>query len=84
MRYHRPEGRSLRATSPGHTPTSAEEIAQQCPAWQAADPAAIDLFAAVLTALWGEIAQQQSDEPWKQQLAISAQHWHEHRSPVAV
>lgn len=64
----------------GHSPVSAEDVARQCPAWENADPAAIDLFAAALTTLWGDIALDQSDEPWKQTLALSARQWHEHRS----
>ena len=64
----------------GHSPASAEEIARQCPAWEDADPAAIDLFASALTALWSEITRDQPGELWKQALAVSAQQWHEHRS----
>jgi hypothetical protein len=64
----------------GHSPASAEDVARQCPAWQDADPAAIDLFASALTTLWDDIALDQSGEPWKQTLAASARQWHEHRS----
>jgi hypothetical protein len=64
----------------GHSPASAEEVARQCPAWEDADPAAIDRFASTLTALWSGIARDQPGEPWKQALAVSAQKWHEHRS----
>jgi hypothetical protein len=64
----------------GHTPASAEDIAQQCPAWADADPAAIDVFASALTALWRDIARDQPDEKWKQSLAASARQWHEYRS----
>ncbi|HEX3788604.1 MAG TPA: phosphotransferase [Pseudonocardiaceae bacterium] len=64
----------------GHSPASAEDVARQCPAWDDADPAAIDLFAYALTTLWGEIGRDQPNEPWKQALAASARQWHEHRS----
>ncbi|MEW2507602.1 hypothetical protein AB0878_44800 [Amycolatopsis sp. NPDC047767] len=64
----------------GHPPESAEDIARQCPAWRDADPAAINLFARGLTAMWEEIAQDQPDEEWKQTLAASARQWFEHRS----
>lgn len=64
----------------GHSPTSAEEIARECPAWADADPAAVDVFVAALTAMWGEIARDQPDEQWKQALAHAAQQWKDHRS----
>jgi Phosphotransferase enzyme family len=68
----------------GHSPTSAEEVARQCPAWRNADTAAIDLFASALTRLWTAIASDQPDEPWKQALAKSAQQWSEHRSAAVI
>ncbi|HEY1570148.1 MAG TPA: hypothetical protein VGG05_02305 [Pseudonocardiaceae bacterium] len=68
----------------GHSPTSAEEVARQCPAWHNADTAAIDLFASALTRLWTGIASDQPDEPWKQALAKSAQQWSEHRSAAVI
>lgn len=64
----------------GHSPASAEEVAQEFPAWVEAHPAAIDLFASALTSLWGEIARDQPTETWKQTLAASARQWQEHRS----
>lgn len=68
-----------RLIAKGHSPASAEDVARQVPAWEEADPAAIDLFASALTTLWSEIARDQQNEPWKQALAASAQQWHEHR-----
>jgi hypothetical protein len=59
----------------GHRPASAEEVARHCPAWDDTDPAAIDVFASALTALWDEVARDQPDEAWKQALAASARHW---------
>lgn len=64
----------------GHDPANAEDVARQCPAWQQADPTAIDVFASALATLWDEIALDPSAEPWKQTLALSARQWHEHRS----
>lgn len=64
----------------GHSPASAEQVTRGCPAWENADPAAIDLFASALTAVWADIAQGQPDERWKQDLAASARQWYEHRS----
>jgi hypothetical protein len=64
----------------GHSPASAEEVARQCPAWEHADPAAIDLFASALTVLWADIARDQWGEPWKRALALSARRWQDHRS----
>lgn len=64
----------------GHSPVSAEELARQCPAWDNADPAAIDLFASALATLWSEIDQDQPGVQWTQALAASARRWHKHRS----
>jgi len=68
----------------GHSPASAEDVARECPAWEDADPAAIDLFASALTRLWSEISQDQPGEQWKRALAVSAQQWHEHRSAAMI
>ncbi len=43
--------------SGGHTAHEAERQASRLPAFQAADPAHIDLFAAANVRLWDEIAQ---------------------------
>lgn len=67
----------------GHDPAGAEQVARQCPAWEDADPAAIDLFASALTKLWSDIARDQPGETGKQALALSAQQWHEHRTATA-
>lgn len=69
-----------RLIASGHSPGSAEDIARQCPAWEDAEPAAIDVFASALAILWEEIALDRSAEPWKQTLAVSARQWHHHRS----
>jgi hypothetical protein len=68
----------------GHTPAGAEQVARECPAWRAANPAAIDLFASGLTSLWGDIARDQPDEQWKQTLAASARQWQQHRSTAVT
>ncbi|WP_432850694.1 hypothetical protein ACQPXB_08600 [Amycolatopsis sp. CA-161197] len=68
----------------GHTPAGAEDVAAQCPAWNDADPAAIDLFVNVLTTMWDSIAQDQPGEDWKQTLATSAKQWLEYRATPAT
>lgn len=64
----------------GHSPAGAEQIASECPAWEEADPAAIDVFVAALTTMWNDIARDQPDENWKQALAQAARAWKDHRS----
>ncbi len=47
--------------SGGHTAPEAEQQASRLPAFQAADPAHIDLFAAANVRLWDEIAQSSTE-----------------------
>jgi hypothetical protein len=62
----------------GHTASEAERQASRLPAFQAADPAHIDLFAAANVRLWSEIAQS-STSAWTIEMAQAAQSWVAHR-----
>jgi hypothetical protein len=64
--------------SGGHTPPEAERQAARLPAFQAADPAHIDLFAAANARLWAEIAQS-SVSAWTAKMAQAAQSWSAYR-----
>jgi hypothetical protein len=60
--------------SGGHTAREAERQASRLPAFQAADPAHIDLFAAANVRLWDEIAQS-STSAWTTKMAQAAKSW---------
>jgi hypothetical protein len=60
--------------SGGHTAHEAERQASRLPAFQAADPADIDLFAAANVRLWDEIAQA-STSNWTAKMAQAAKSW---------
>jgi hypothetical protein len=60
--------------SGGHTAPEAERQASRLPAFQAADPAHIDLFAAANAWLWDEIAQS-STSAWTKDMAQAAHAW---------
>ena len=60
--------------SGGHTAREAERQAFRLPAFQAADPAHIDLFAAANVRLWDEIAQS-STSAWTAKMAQAAKSW---------
>jgi hypothetical protein len=64
--------------SGGHTPAEAEQQASRLPAFQHADPAHIDLFAAANARLWAEIAQS-STTAWTTKMAQAAQSWSAYR-----
>jgi hypothetical protein len=64
--------------SGGHTASEAERQASRLPAFQAADPAHIDLFAAANVRLWQEIAQP-STSAWTAKMAQAAQSWAAYR-----
>jgi hypothetical protein len=56
--------------SGGHTAHEAEQQASRLPAFQAADPAHIDLFAAANVRVWDEIAQSSTGD-WTAKMALS-------------
>jgi thiamine kinase-like enzyme len=60
--------------SGGHTASQAEQQASRLPAFQAANPAHIDLFAAANVRLWHEIAQSSTDT-WTKYMAQAAHAW---------
>lgn len=68
----------LRVMAAGHTVSEAEALASQCPGWQLAPSAAIDVFALVSTRLYDEIAYA-DPQPFKQHLAAVARAWSRHR-----
>lgn len=68
----------LRLIASGQDPDLAEQWAAQTSAWQEADPAAVDLFAAVNVRLWREIADQ-DDAAWKREMARAADSWARYR-----
>lgn len=67
--------------SGGHTAPEAEEQAFRLPAFQAADPAHIDLFAAANVRLWNEIAQS-STTTWAAKMAQAARAWSTYRQAL--
>lgn len=60
--------------SGGHTAPQAEQQASRLPAFQAVDPAHIDLFAAANVRLWEEIAQS-NETAWTVKMAHAAHAW---------
>jgi len=64
--------------SGGHTAHEAERQASRLPAFKAADPAHIDLFAAANVRLWAEVAQS-STSTWTTKMAQAAQSWSAYR-----
>lgn len=62
----------------GHTPTSAESWASRCVAWQKADPAAIDAFAAANLRMLRSFAER-FPAKWRKAMAQAAQVWADHR-----
>jgi len=66
------------AMAAGHSASQAEALAAQCPGWQHAPSAAIDVFALASTRLYNEIARN-GPQPFKQRLAAVAHEWACHR-----
>jgi hypothetical protein len=64
--------------SGGHTASEAERQASRLPAFKAADPALIDLFAAANVRLWAEVARS-STGAWTKKMAQAAQSWSAYR-----
>jgi len=63
----------------GHTPTLAENWAEQTTAWQQADPAAIDLFALALARTWRRVTENDPGRARIRPLVDAAASWVEHR-----
>jgi hypothetical protein len=64
----------LRLMVAGHSPAQAEKWVTQHPAWQAAAPEWLDVFAAASSRMWTEIAGA-DDQPWKREMAKCAREW---------
>ena len=64
--------------SGGHTAPEAERQASRLPAFQAADPAHVDLFAAANVRLWDEIARA-STSAWTAKMAQAVEAWAAYR-----
>jgi hypothetical protein len=64
--------------SGGHTVPEAERHASRLAAFEGADPAHIDLFAAANDRLWAEVAQT-SPSTWTGKMAEAARSWSAHR-----
>jgi len=68
----------LRLIARGHTIEQAEAHAARLPAYAAASPAHIDLFARANVRMWNEI-EQQNASPWAKTMASTARAWAQHR-----
>jgi hypothetical protein len=64
----------------GHAPAQAEGWAARCTAWQQADPAAIDAFAAATVRMYQRF-EQLDPEPWRKAMTTAATTWADHRTP---
>lgn len=69
----------LRLIANGHTIAEAEAIAAQLPAYAAADPGYVAVFARANAVMWNEI-EQGRPVPWTKTLAAAARAWAEHRT----
>ncbi|HET9972437.1 MAG TPA: hypothetical protein VFQ68_29665 [Streptosporangiaceae bacterium] len=68
----------------GHTAHEAERQASRLPAFQAADPAYVDLFAAANVRLWDEIARSSTSD-WTTKMAQAAKSWAAYRqAPLSL
>jgi len=66
-----------------HTSAGAERQAARLPAFTAADPAHIDLFARATVRLWEEI-EQTSLSGWSTKMVHAARAWSAHRSTLTL
>lgn len=65
--------------SGGHSPAGAESWAARCAAWRAADPNAVNAFAAATVRMHREVVARRPDAPWLGAMAEAANTWAEHR-----
>jgi aminoglycoside/choline kinase family phosphotransferase len=68
----------IRAMAAGHNASQAEALVAECSGWQAAPPAAIDVFALASARLYDEIARN-DPQPFKQCLASVTRAWVRYR-----
>lgn len=69
----------LRLIAHGHPVAEAEAIASQLPAYAAADPGHVAVFARANESMWNEI-ELDHPIPWAQTMAATARTWAEHRA----
>jgi hypothetical protein len=62
----------------GHTPTEAESVVADVPAWAAAPTAGLDAIAGAQARMWRDIANDDPD-PWTTRIADAAATWADHR-----
>ncbi|GAA2427193.1 hypothetical protein GCM10010191_45100 [Actinomadura vinacea] len=67
----------------GHDAEAAETWVSECRAWKAADPAAVDAFAAATQRMWRERVERNPDTTWLKAMLVAAQEWAGHRGIVA-
>ncbi|MFF5265422.1 protein kinase [Actinomadura viridis] len=63
----------------GHSAEGAEDWASGCQDWKAADPRAVDAFAAATLRMWRERAERH-DADWIKAMLAATQQWADHRS----
>ncbi|GAA3300013.1 hypothetical protein GCM10020295_39640 [Streptomyces cinereospinus] len=72
-----------RLISAGHTPEQAETIARQIPAYLAANPAAVTIFARTVYSAW-EDWERTRPLPHRAALTAAAREWAKHREGVPL
>jgi hypothetical protein len=65
----------VRLIAAGHSPQAAEECVADVPAWRSAPALSVAVFVAASVRLWAEIAEQDSQQPWKHDMANAARAW---------
>jgi hypothetical protein len=68
----------IRLIANGHTIAEAEALASRLPAYAAADPGHVAVFARANVTMWNDI-ERGRPVPWTQTMAASARAWAEHR-----
>jgi hypothetical protein len=72
----------IQLVAAGHSPESAEAWAARCGTWRAADPKALDAYAAACTRMWWQRSFQRPDRTARKALAQAAEAWANHRGVV--
>jgi hypothetical protein len=62
----------------GHSPADAEGWASRCPVWSAADPVAVDAFAAATMHMYRHF-EERDPAPWRTAMTNAVTSWAEHR-----
>ena len=73
----------LRLMARGHTAEQAEALAARLPAYAAADPAHIVIFARANRKMWDEI-EADRPVPWTQAMAAATRAWVDHREHLSA